>query len=108
MTPYYGNMSYRAYEMRLEHMANQYNWGDDEKLKKLVEALQDNALTFYSHLLDNVHENYTPVKKVRSMVWTKISFIDCQKPTKGNSAETRGSARGVFYILQPAHQYIFP
>ena len=49
--------------MKLEHMANQYNWGEAEKLNKLVEALQDKALTFYSNLPDNVHENYGLVRR---------------------------------------------
>ena len=50
--------------MKLEHMANQYNWGEAEKLNKLVEALQDKALAFYSNLLDNVHENYGLVRRM--------------------------------------------
>ena len=54
MTPYDGKMPWRAYEMRLEDMANQYNWWNGKKLNKLVEALQDMALTFYSNLTDKV------------------------------------------------------
>ena len=49
--------------MKLEHMANQYNLGEVEKLNKLVEALQDKALTFYSNLPDNVHESYGLVRR---------------------------------------------
>ena len=49
--------------MKLEHMANKYNLGDSKKLNKLVEGLQDMALTFYSNLPDNVHENYQLVKR---------------------------------------------
>ena len=63
MTPYDGKVAWWAYKMKLEHMANQYNWGEAEKLNKLVEALQDKALTFYSDLLDNVHENYGLVRR---------------------------------------------
>ena len=63
MTPYDGKVAWWAYEMKLEHMANQYNWGEAEKLNKLVEALQDKALTFYSNLPDNVRENYGLVRR---------------------------------------------
>ena len=63
MTPYDGKVALQAYEMKLEHMANQYKRGEAEKLNKLVEALQDKALTFYSNLTDNVHENYGPVRR---------------------------------------------
>ena len=49
--------------MKLAHMANQYNWGDGEKLNKLVEALQDMAFIFYNNLPDNVCENYQLVKR---------------------------------------------
>ena len=63
MTPYDGKVAWQAYEMKLEHMANQCNWGEAENLNKLVEALQDKALTFYSNLLDNVYENYGLVRR---------------------------------------------
>ena len=49
--------------MKIQHMANQYNWGDDEKLNKVVEAFQDKALTFYRNLLANIYEKYSLVKK---------------------------------------------
>ena len=63
MTPHDCKVAWCAYEMKLEHMANQYNWGEAEKLNKPVETLQDKALTFYSNLLDNVHENYGLVRR---------------------------------------------
>ena len=66
MTPYDGKVPWRAYEMKLEHMANEYNLGDGEKLNKLVETLQDMVLTFYSNLPNNVYENYQMVKKKRN------------------------------------------
>ena len=61
--PFNGNVAWQAYEMKLEHMTNQCNWGEAEKLNRLVEALQDKALTFYSNLPDNVHENYGLVRR---------------------------------------------
>ena len=44
-------------------MANQYIWGDDGKLNKLVETLQNKSLSLHSNLLVNVCENYSLVKK---------------------------------------------
>ena len=72
ITPYDGKVAWQAYEIKLEHMANQYNWGEAEKLNKLVEALQDKALTFYSNLPDNVCENYGLVRrKFNAQFWPK-------------------------------------
>ena len=71
-------------------MTNQCNCRDDEKLNKLLEALQNKAPTFYSNLPANVYENYSLVKKeAKCMVCTKRSYTDSQKPTESNSAETR-------------------
>ena len=33
--------------VKLMHMARKYDWDDDTKLAKLVEALNDKALTFF-------------------------------------------------------------
>ena len=50
MTTYDGKVPWRAYEVKLERMAEQYGWTEGEKLNRLVEALQDKALTFFSNL----------------------------------------------------------
>ena len=44
-------------------MARQYDWTEQEKLDKLVEALQDKALTFYSNLPMDVHDNYNQINQ---------------------------------------------
>ena len=44
-------------------MARQYNWTNRQKLDKLVEALQDKALTFYSNLAPDVHDDYDQVNR---------------------------------------------
>ena len=49
--------------MQLIHMAQQHGWTDQEKLDKLVQALRDSALTFYSSLTLNVRENYDKLAK---------------------------------------------
>ena len=45
------------------HMARKYDWDDDTKLAKLVEALDDKALTFFSNLPPEVQGNFEIVKK---------------------------------------------
>ena len=44
-------------------MARQYNWTNCQKLDKLVEALQDKALTFYSNLAPDVRDDYDQVNR---------------------------------------------
>ena len=39
MSNYDGKVPWRAYEVKLAHMARQYNWTNHQKLDKLVEAL---------------------------------------------------------------------
>ena len=43
-------------------MARKYNWDNATKLAKLVEALEDKALTFYSSLPETTWESYSLVK----------------------------------------------
>ena len=43
-------------------MAHKYNWDNATKLAKLVEALEDKALTFYSSLPGLTRESYPLVK----------------------------------------------
>ena len=43
-------------------MARKYNWDNATKLAKLVEALEDKALTFYSSLPETTRESYSLVK----------------------------------------------
>ena len=44
-------------------MAKRYQWDDDMKLAKLVEAFEDKALTFFSNLPSNVQTNFELVRK---------------------------------------------
>ena len=48
LSKYDGSLSWRAYEVKLEHMANQYGWDDGTKLAKLVEALEGKALNYFN------------------------------------------------------------
>jgi len=43
-------------------MAQLYNWDEEKKLSKLVEALDKKALTFYSTIPDEVRNNYNRVR----------------------------------------------
>ena len=43
--------------MKVEHMTSQYKWGDDEKLNKLIEALQDKVISqFDGNLFEKMSE----------------------------------------------------
>ena len=44
-------------------MAQKYQWDEETKLAKLVEALEDKALTFFSSLSEDVRNNYALVRK---------------------------------------------
>ena len=48
LTKYTGKIPWHAYEVKLDPMATKYNWDEATKLVKLVEALEDAALTFFS------------------------------------------------------------
>ena len=63
MMAYNGKIPWHAYEVKLEHMAAKHNWDDATKVAKLVEALEDKALTFYSTLPQYVRVSYRSVKK---------------------------------------------
>ena len=62
LSKYNGKVPWRAYEVKLDHMAHKYNWVNATKLAKLVEALEDKALTFYSILPGLTWESYPLVK----------------------------------------------
>ena len=44
-------------------MVQKYQWDEETKLAKLVEALEDKALTFFSSLSEDVHNNYALLQK---------------------------------------------
>ena len=58
LSKYDGSLSWHAYEVKLEHMANQYGWDDGTKLAKLVEALEGKALNYYGTLDEVFRGNY--------------------------------------------------
>ena len=63
LSKYDGRIPWRVYEVKLLHLAKRYQWDDDTKLAKLVEALEDKALTFFSNLPSNVQVNFGLVRK---------------------------------------------
>ena len=70
LSNYDGKISFRAYEVKLNRMAQQYQWTEDEKLSKFVEALQDRALQFYGNLPEEVRDDYQLVsKKFHAWLW---------------------------------------
>ena len=63
LSKYDGRIPWKVYEVKLLHLAKRYLWDDDTKLAKLVEALEDKALTFFSNLRSNVQVNFELVRK---------------------------------------------
>ena len=63
LSKYDGRIPWRVYEVKLLHLARKYQWDDDTKLAKLVEALEDKALTFFSNQPLNVQVNFELVRK---------------------------------------------
>lgn len=60
---YDGKTPWRAYEVQFNHIAGKHDWTREEKLDKLVQALRDKALTFYSSLPETTRESYTKLSK---------------------------------------------
>ena len=63
LSKYDGRIPWRVYEVKLLHLARRYQRDDDTKLAKLVEALEDKALAFFSNLPSNVQVNFELVRK---------------------------------------------
>ena len=63
LSKYDGKIPWCAYEVKLKHMAQKYQWDDNTKLAKLVEALDDKALTFFSNLSPKVQGNFEVVRR---------------------------------------------
>ena len=63
LSKYDGSIPWRVYEVKLLHLAQRYQWDDDIKLAKLVEALEDRALIFFSNLPSNIQVNFEAVRK---------------------------------------------
>ena len=61
-----------GYEVKLLHLAQRYQWNDDTKLSKLVEALEGRALIFFSNLPINVQGSFEAVwKKMNNLFLPK-------------------------------------
>ena len=58
LSKYDGSLSWRAYKVKLEHMASQYGWDGGTKLAKLAEALEGKALNYYGTLDEVIWGNY--------------------------------------------------
>ena len=63
LSKYDGSIPWRIYEVKLLHLAQRYQWDDDTKLTKMVEALEGRALIFFSNLPINVQGNFEVVRK---------------------------------------------
>ena len=61
LSRYSGNIPWCAYEVKLALMVQNYQWDEETKLAKLVKALEDKALTFFSSLSEDVRNNYALV-----------------------------------------------
>jgi uncharacterized protein (DUF1697 family) len=58
LTEYTGKVPWRAYETQLNVIADRYAWNSEEKLDKLVQALKEQALIFYSSQPTSVRHSY--------------------------------------------------
>ena len=62
LTKYTGKIPWWAYEVKLDLMATKYHWDEATKLVKLVEALEDAALTLFSGLFAKTQDSYPAVQ----------------------------------------------
>jgi hypothetical protein len=58
LAQYDGKVPWRAYETQLRYIAYQNAWSEDELLDRLVEALRDQALIFYSSMSEETQGSY--------------------------------------------------
>ena len=80
LSKYDGSIPWRVYEVKLLHLAQRYQWDDDTKISKLVEALEGRALKFFSNLPINVQGNFEAVrKKMNNRFLPKEPAITVQK-----------------------------
>ena len=61
LTKYTAKIPWHGYEVKLDLMATEYNWDEATKLVKLVEALEDAGLTFFSGLPAETRDSYAAV-----------------------------------------------
>jgi hypothetical protein len=60
-------VDWRSYFVQFEHMAERYDWGNQERLDRLVESLRDNAAKYFGKLPWDVRTDYHRlVRKMRS------------------------------------------
>ena len=80
LSKYHGSIPWRVYEVKLLHLAQRYQWDDDTKLTKLVEALEGRALIFFSNLPIDVQGNFEVVwKKMNNQFLSKEPVITVRK-----------------------------
>lgn len=63
MGTYDGKAEWKPFEMQFERVANRYAWEGTELLDRLVEALRDRALKFFSEQPTSVQNDYTRLKE---------------------------------------------
>ncbi|CAG2187715.1 unnamed protein product [Mytilus edulis] len=63
MSTYDGRSDWRPYLVQFNHIANRYNWTNQDRLDKLIECLRDRALKFFTTMPKSVQEGYQAVCK---------------------------------------------
>ncbi|CAG2207159.1 unnamed protein product [Mytilus edulis] len=63
MSTYDGRSDWRPYLVQSNHIANRYNWTNQDRLDKLIECLRDRALKFFTTMPKSVQEGYQAVCK---------------------------------------------
>ncbi|CAC5372749.1 unnamed protein product [Mytilus coruscus] len=63
MNTYDGRSDWRPYLVQFNHIANRYNWTNQDRLDKLIECLRDRALKFFTTMPKSVQEEYQAVCK---------------------------------------------
>ena len=93
LSKYDGRIPWRVYEVKLLHLAKRYQWDDDMKLAKMVEALEDKALIFFSNLPSNVQVNFELVrKKMNNRFMPPGTCYYYKKAVTDNTSKYRGGS----------------
>lgn len=63
MATYDGRNDWRPYFVQFNHIANRYNWTNQQRLDKLIECLRDKALKFFTSRSTAIQEDYQAICK---------------------------------------------
>ncbi|CAG2207198.1 unnamed protein product [Mytilus edulis] len=86
MSTYDGRSDWRPYLVQFNHIANRYNWTNQNRLDKLIECLRDRALKFLPQCQkEDVQDTRSSTKQILNILKRDNSSIDSDKHKRFSS-----------------------